>query len=67
MTTTTKQMNLTEADIEAVERLVYKSADDIAVSICRSFERLEERIDAMESRLNSRITDLELATLSEAK
>jgi hypothetical protein len=59
MTTTTKQMNLTEADIEAVERITYKSADDIAVSICRSFERLEERIDAVETRLQNRISDLE--------
>ena len=31
----------------------------VAVSIARSFERLEERIDASESRLYSRLADLE--------
>jgi len=32
-----------------------KNGDDIAVSIGRSFERLEERIDGAESRLYSRL------------
>ena len=39
--------------------MMYKNGDYIAVSIARSFERLEERMDAMESRLYSRIADLE--------
>lgn len=51
--------HLTQKDLELVERILYKSADDIAVSIARSFERLEERVDSTESRLYSRFTDLE--------
>jgi hypothetical protein len=46
-------------EIEQIERLIYKSADDIAIGTARSFERFEERLDAMESRLYSRIADLE--------
>jgi len=52
-------MSLDQKDIELIERLIYKNADDIAVSIARSFERLEERIDATESRLYTRMADLE--------
>lgn len=42
-----------------VERIVYKCADDLAVSIARSFERLEQRLEGMETRLYSRLCDLE--------
>ena len=52
-------MALDHNDLERIERLVYKSGDDTAVSIARSFERLEERIDAAESRLYSRLADIE--------
>ncbi len=52
-------MSLDQKDIELLEKLMYKNSDDIAVSISRSFERLEERIDASESRLCSRIADVE--------
>lgn len=52
-------MTLDPKDFEAIERLLYKSADDIAVSIGRSFERLEERMDAGESRLYSRLAEVE--------
>lgn len=51
--------SLTKDDLELIERVVYKATDDIAVSISRSFERLEERIDATESRLCSRISEVE--------
>jgi len=44
---------------EKVERMIFKSGDDIAVSVGRSFERLEERIDAGESRIYSRLSDIE--------
>lgn len=54
-------MPLDKKDIEVLERIIYKNGDDIAVSVARSFERLEERIDAAESRLYSRIADLEEA------
>ena len=52
-------MSLEQKDLEQIERVVYKNADDIAVSIGRSFERLEERVDAAESRIHSRLSELE--------
>jgi len=52
-------MTLEVGDIEVIERLIYKNNDDVAVSIARSFERLEERIDAAEARLFTRISELE--------
>ena len=52
-------MSLEQKDIELLERVIYKNGDDIAVSLARSFERLEERIDAAESRIYSRISDVE--------
>lgn len=52
-------MALEQKDLELIERVIYKNGDDIAVSISRSFERLEERMDAMESRLYSRLSELE--------
>ena len=51
--------SLMEAFPEKVERIIYKNGDDIAVSIARSFERLEERVDAAEARIYSRLTDIE--------
>ena len=52
-------MSLDQKDLELIERVIYKNGDDIAISMGRSFERLEERIDAAESRLYGRIADLE--------
>jgi prefoldin subunit 5 len=52
-------MPLDQNDLEAIERVIYKNGDDVAVSIARSFERIEERIDAAESRLYSRLADIE--------
>jgi hypothetical protein len=52
-------MALDTKDLEHIERLLFKSADDVAVSIARSFERLEERMDSTESRLYSRMVELE--------
>jgi hypothetical protein len=37
-------MALDTKDLEFIERAIYKNADDIATSIARSFERLEERL-----------------------
>jgi len=51
-------MSLDTKDLEAIQGIIYKSSDDVAVSIARSFERLEERIDAVESRLYSRFADM---------
>ena len=59
-------MALEQKDVEAIERVVYRNADDIAVAISRSFERLEERLESVESRvlgglgsIGDRILDLE--------
>ncbi len=52
-------MSLEQKDLELIERIIYKNGDDIAVSIGRSFERLEERIDAAESRIYSRLAEIE--------
>lgn len=52
-------MALDTKDIEIIERIIYKNNDDVAVSISRSFERLEERIDSGESRVYSRLSDVE--------
>lgn len=52
-------MALEQKDLEQIERVIYKNGDDIAISISRSFERLEERMDAIESRLYSRLSELE--------
>lgn len=52
-------MSLEQKDFELIERIMYKNADDIALSIARSFERLEERIDGSESRIYSRIAEVE--------
>jgi hypothetical protein len=60
MTDNARQIsNLSQKDLELIERVIYKNGDDLAVSVSRSFERIEERIDAMESRLYSRLDDLE--------
>ncbi len=47
-------MSLNQKDVELIERIIYKNADDIAVSIARSFERLEIRIDSLEERLSNK-------------
>ena len=52
-------MALDKKDIEIIEQIIYKNADDIAVSLARSFERREERMDAGESRLLTRMAELE--------
>jgi predicted Zn-dependent peptidase len=52
-------MSLDQKDIELMEHLMFKSANDIAISIARSFERLEERIDASESRTYVRLAEIE--------
>lgn len=52
-------MALDQRDAEIIERIIYKNADDLCVSIARSFERVEERLDAVESRVHARIADSE--------
>jgi hypothetical protein len=50
---------ITLRDLEHIERVLYKATGDIAVALGSNSERLEERIDALESRLNSRFADVE--------
>jgi hypothetical protein len=50
---------LKQSDLDEIQRMGYRNADDIAISIARSLERLEERIDYAESRIHSRISELE--------
>ena len=57
--TQTNHMSLEKKDIELIEQIIYKNSDDIAVSISRSFERLEERLDASESRVLTRMSEVE--------
>jgi hypothetical protein len=52
-------MALEQKDLEQIEYLICKNGDDIAVSVARSFERMEERIDATESRLYQRLAEEE--------
>lgn len=52
-------MSLEKKDLELIESLIYKNGDDIAVSIARSFERLEKHGDDAESRIYSRLSDIE--------
>lgn len=52
-------MSLDKNDLEMIERVIYKNGDDIAIAMGRSFERLEERIDAAEARIYARLADLE--------
>lgn len=37
-------MALNQKDLELIERILYKNGEDVAVSIARSFERIEERM-----------------------
>lgn len=52
-------MSLEQKDLELVERIVRKTCDDIAVSFERGLERVEERLDGAETRIYSRMADLE--------
>ena len=67
MTKKEKKVVLKPADMEAIERVIYRNGDDIAVSIGRSFERLEEKMDAVESRIYGRLTEMEDELRAELK
>jgi len=58
---TEKEMKvvLQPADLEAIERVIYRNGDDIAVSTGRAFERLEEKIIAAENRIFGRLIEIE--------
>lgn len=50
---------LRPADLELIERIIYKNGDDLAVSIARGLERMEEKLDAIESRMSFRMEEIE--------
>jgi gas vesicle protein len=52
-------MSLEQRDLELIEHLIYKSSDDIAISIARSFERLEKASHDTESRIYTRLGEIE--------
>ncbi len=52
-------MSLTQKDFELIEHLLYKNGDEMTISISRSFERYEERIDGIETRIYARLADLD--------
>lgn len=52
-------MSLDQKDLEQIENVIRKYTDDQAVSISRSFERIEEKIEAIESRMYARISEVE--------
>lgn len=52
-------MALEQKDFELIERIVHRFNDDISVSNGRGLERVEERIDGAESRIYSRLSDVE--------
>ncbi len=52
-------MTLEQKDIEIIEHIIYKNSDDIAISLARSFERLEKHYQESESRLHNRISELD--------
>jgi hypothetical protein len=54
-------MSHEQNDLVVIERLVQRSVDDVAVSLARSFERLEERLDVIDRRIFSRLAELENA------
>ena len=55
----TIENRLASRDFEMIGHLLYKSSDEIAVAIGRSFERLEERMDCIESRNYKRLAEIE--------
>jgi hypothetical protein len=52
-------MSLEPKDLEILERMLYKNAEDIFISITRGCERLVERVDAAESRIYSRMAEVD--------
>lgn len=52
-------MSLDQKDIEIIEHMIFRNSDDIAISIARSFERLEKHYFDSETRLYSRLGEIE--------
>ena len=56
---------LKPADLEAIERVIYRNGDDIAMAMSRAFERLEEKIIAVEKNILGRLVEIEKELNSE--
>ncbi|MFA6459284.1 MAG: hypothetical protein WCV79_02735 [Candidatus Paceibacterota bacterium] len=52
-------MSLEPKDEEFIESIVRKACDDVVTSSVRGSERVEERIDGMESRVYTRLAEIE--------
>jgi hypothetical protein len=50
---------LKPGDLEAIERVIYRNGDDIAMAVGRAFERLEEKMNCIESHIYGRLTEIE--------
>ena len=50
---------LKPGDLEAIERVIYRNGDDIAMAVGRAFERLEEQMKTIESHIYGRLTEIE--------
>ena len=50
---------LKPGDLEAIERVIYRNGDDIAMAVGRAFERLEEKMNSIESHIYGRLTEIE--------
>ena len=59
MTKNERKVVLKPADLEAIERVIYRNGDDIAMAVGRAFERLEEKIIDGENRIYGRLMDIE--------
>lgn len=64
MLVTAVHLKMNNKDLEAIESLIQKHGDDIAVSIARSFERLDEKLTAVEERINMRLSGIENGIIS---
>ena len=56
---------LKPADLEAIERVIYRNGDDIATATSRAFERLEEKIIALEKNILGRLVEIKKEVHSE--
>jgi hypothetical protein len=56
---------LKPGDLEAIERVIYRNGDDIAMAVGRSFERLEEKMNSIESHIYGRLSEIEKEIKSE--
>ncbi len=52
-------MSLEQKDIEMIETIIRKVCDDVTIASQRSSERLEDRIDGVETRIYGRLGDIE--------